>query len=517
MRPPGPVPGIAPGSRSFSLISLRTTGDSSRPLAPGSPSAGGAAAGADAAAGAGCAAAGAGAGGSAAAAAGAPAAAPAAGAPAAGAPAAAPPAAGASAAGVPAAGAAEGAGDSAGASSAPGTCAAASSAGASASAGACSAAGASPPPAGASPMRASTTPTSTVSPSCTRISDSTPLTGDGTSESTLSVDTSKSGSSSATCSPICLNHLVIVPSVTVSPSWGIWMSAIGPGPFGDDFSGSVEAATGHVEDRVAEQLGEGGMRLDERGDLVDRRLPVDGQVALAELLGHPRSDHVHPDDLAGAPVGALDGDDLHQALLVTDDLGPAVGAVAVLRGHDVEPGLLGRLLRVAGERHLGLAVDAPWHPAVVDRHGLLTEDVGDGDDGLGEADMRELGRVDAVAHRPHALLARAAHVVDHHEAPLVELHARSLEAQVGGGGLASHGDDHHVGLDRVGALDVDDGAAVRRLVAGDVHAGAHVDVALLERALDDLGDVPVEAGQDLGQRLEHGDLRTQVGHHRREL
>src|ERR687897_700072 len=55
MRPPGPVPGIAPGSRSFSLISLRTTGDSSRPLAPGSPSAGGAAAGAEAAAGGGCA------------------------------------------------------------------------------------------------------------------------------------------------------------------------------------------------------------------------------------------------------------------------------------------------------------------------------------------------------------------------------------------------------------------------------------------------------------------------------
>jgi hypothetical protein len=47
-------------------------------------------------------------------------------------------------------------------------------------------------------MRASTAPTSTVSPSGTRISDRTPVTGDGTSESTLSVDTSNSGSSSAT-------------------------------------------------------------------------------------------------------------------------------------------------------------------------------------------------------------------------------------------------------------------------------------------------------------------------------
>ena len=75
-------------------------------------------------------------------------------------------------------------------------------------------------------MTASTTPTSTVSPSCTLISVRVPLTGDGTSESTLSVDTSKSGSSSATESPTSLNHFVIVPSVTVSPSWGIVMSAI---------------------------------------------------------------------------------------------------------------------------------------------------------------------------------------------------------------------------------------------------------------------------------------------------
>ena len=37
------------------------------------------------------------------------------------------------------------------------------------------------------------------------------------------------------------------------------------------------------------------------GDLVDGRLPVDGEVALAELFGHPRTDHVnveHADDLA---------------------------------------------------------------------------------------------------------------------------------------------------------------------------------------------------------------------------
>ena len=78
----------------------------------------------------------------------------------------------------------------------------------------------------ASPTRARTCPTSTRSPSPARISASTPATGDGTSVSTLSVDTSKSVSSRATSSPTCLNHRMTVPSVTVSPNCGIVMSAI---------------------------------------------------------------------------------------------------------------------------------------------------------------------------------------------------------------------------------------------------------------------------------------------------
>jgi hypothetical protein len=57
-----------------------------------------------------------------------------------------------------------------------------------------------------------------------RISVNVPDAGAGTSESTLSVETSNSGSSAVTASPTCLIHRVIVPSVTVSPSWGIVMS-----------------------------------------------------------------------------------------------------------------------------------------------------------------------------------------------------------------------------------------------------------------------------------------------------
>ncbi len=67
-------------------------------------------------------------------------------------------------------------------------------------------------------------PTCTVSSGPTRISASTPAAGEGTSASTLSVDTSTIGSSTATVSPTCLSHSSTVPSVTDSPMAGmvIW-------------------------------------------------------------------------------------------------------------------------------------------------------------------------------------------------------------------------------------------------------------------------------------------------------
>ena len=71
-----------------------------------------------------------------------------------------------------------------------------------------------------SPTTASTAPTSTVSSSCTRISSRVPATGEGISVSTLSVETSSSGSSASTESPTSLSHRLTVPSVTLSPRAG---------------------------------------------------------------------------------------------------------------------------------------------------------------------------------------------------------------------------------------------------------------------------------------------------------
>ncbi len=93
--------------------------------------------------------------------------------------------------------------------------------------------------ASASPTRAITSPTSTVSSSSARISSRVPETGEGTSVSTLSVETSSSGSSSSTVSPTFFSHWVMVPSVMDSPSSGMAMSVASPEPadfFGAGFS-----------------------------------------------------------------------------------------------------------------------------------------------------------------------------------------------------------------------------------------------------------------------------------------
>ena len=80
------------------------------------------------------------------------------------------------------------------------------------------------PPAAPSPVSsitASSAPTSTVTSSRTLMATTTPPAGAGISVSTLSVLTSKSGSSASTRSPSFLSHRVTVPSETLSPRRGI--------------------------------------------------------------------------------------------------------------------------------------------------------------------------------------------------------------------------------------------------------------------------------------------------------
>src|ERR1700719_1118171 len=70
-------------------------------------------------------------------------------------------------------------------------------------------------------MIATIAPTGATSPATTRISASTPVVVEGTSIETLSVSISNRLSPGLIASPADLNHFVILPSATVSPSCGI--------------------------------------------------------------------------------------------------------------------------------------------------------------------------------------------------------------------------------------------------------------------------------------------------------
>src|SRR6516165_8975270 len=74
-----------------------------------------------------------------------------------------------------------------------------------------------------------------MSPSGTQISVSTPAAIAGTSIEVLSVSISNRLSPGLTASPAALNHLVILPSATVSPSCGIKISISAPRPRPNSF------------------------------------------------------------------------------------------------------------------------------------------------------------------------------------------------------------------------------------------------------------------------------------------
>src|SRR5687768_11498056 len=126
-------------------------------------------------------------------------------------------------------------------------------------------------------MTASFVPTSTVSPSGTRIFVKTPEPGLGTSVSTLSVEISSSGSSASTCSPSFFSHLVIVPSETETPIWGITTSTPAWVAIPDLVLSQLSESCGHVLDLRDERLFERrrkGHRRVGRGDPLDGRVEV---------------------------------------------------------------------------------------------------------------------------------------------------------------------------------------------------------------------------------------------------
>ncbi|CAB4808335.1 unannotated protein [freshwater metagenome] len=249
------------------------------------------------------------------------------------------------------------------------------------------------------------------------------------------------------------------------------------------------------------------MWLDELGHLGHGRLPVHGEIAAGQLLGHPRADHMDTQDLTCRAISILLGNDLHEAVDLPEDLGTAVCPEWVLGNHHVESGRTRLLLVRPGPRHFGMAVDGPRHPAVVDWMRVLAEQVLHGKNSLCVADVSELRSVDEVADCVHTRFPGAAVRVNLHEAAVGQLHLGALEAEKVRERPATDRHHHGVHLDVVHALDVHSRAAGGQgRVAVDLRARQDLDPLLAERLHDHVCEVGVEPREHLGQALENRDL-----------
>src|SRR4051812_30362172 len=140
----------------------------------------------------------------------------------------------------------------------------------------------------AASISARTVPTSTVTPGSTRSSATRPVAGDGTSTSTLSVDTSQIGSSASIQSPGRLRHSMIVPSATETPIWGMVTSTVvACGSVSEELTAGLLHVVDLGQDRPFERRAERHRGVG-RAHAHDRAVEV-----LERLLGDERRDLGH--------------------------------------------------------------------------------------------------------------------------------------------------------------------------------------------------------------------------------
>src|SRR5699024_7004186 len=304
-----------------------------------------------------------------------------------------------------------------------------------------------------SPMTAGSAPTSASSSSSTRISSMVPAMGEGISVSTLSVETSSSGSSTSTVSPTDFSQRVTVPSVTDSPSAGIFtVSDMGFSSWESSGVG-VQRLAGERECGLAQRLVLRGMAVDEGGDVLGVGLPVDDEQRLAHQLRGARADHVDADDRAVLLADQLD------AAGGAEDLGLAVAAQVVLVHLDRVGAqlLLGLLLGQPHGAELGLAVGDALDAGLDDRGGVQARDPLGDEDALRETAVGELEAGDDVADGVDARHAGLQGLrLSEHDAA-AHLDALLLVAEAGGVRAAADGDQQVVALEdlAVGEGDLD--------------------------------------------------------------
>ena len=281
-----------------------------------------------------------------------------------------------------------------------------------------------------------------------------PDAGEGTSVSTLSVETSSNGSSASTWSPSLLQpagHGAFGDALTEAGHGhgdrhgcndSFWMGRTGQ-------LVDVQRLAGQQQVRLADRLGLGRVRVDELGDLAGQRLPVVDQLRLGDQFADPVTDDVDAEYRA-----VLLGHELDRALGLEDLALAVAGQVVGERRDLVRAVAFGRLcLGEADGRHLRVGVGDARDAGVVDRDDRQAGDVLGDQDALGEADVGELrasARRSPTARTPRALVRQNSSMTTNPRSMVTPL---LLVAEAVGRRAPADRDEQQLGFERLAALE----------------------------------------------------------------
>ena len=213
------------------------------------------------------------------------------------------------------------------------------------------------------------------------------------------------------------------------------------------------------------------------------------------------------------PVGALVGQDFHEAFGLAAAPGAAVGLEREAPDGVVDARLLQRFFRAAHRRRLGPCIDHAWNRIIVDMAGLAGDDLR-ADGAFVLRLVRQHRPAHDIANGVYALCARAEMLVDFDPALGVRLNTDAFEAEAARVGPAPDRDQHRIRLDRSRfprgkALDRKRHTRLARLHARHLVAEHEGKALFREDAAHPLGNIAVHVRKNAVQKLDHRHLRAE--------
>lgn len=240
-------------------------------------------------------------------------------------------------------------------------------------------------------------------------------------------------------------------------------------------------------------------------DFADGQFGALGKGQLRQQFGDIGADHLGTEQFAVFGVG----DDFDEPGVISEAEGLAVGLEGEAPDLDGVTLFLGLGFGDAKRGHLGMAVDGAGHHAVIEFDGF---DPGDGfgaDDALGGGDMGQKKLAGDVANGPDAGDVGGHTLVDLNETALGELDTGGFEADVGGVGFETDGDEGLVGFEDlfgVGGADFDLDAFIGTFNGEDFVASENLHAAFGVDFSQFIGHFFIFGGKNMREHFNNGHL-----------